>query len=210
VALCEGYLGVYPCGELFCLYFNIRHNKETNGDLCNCGSISFIPCSGKTYPYIKPHDSTRGWRGSFFYQADQAPPKKKFGLRSFVDGPAEEQDTWGILDDSTINEECQILSRWITKLHYDGLTGIDTIHCWLSRMADLSMSPSQEFFISSHRARKSLGGLIVCPLAPLEVSDVVRLLVDSLEVFIERNLHIEPGLDGVFSQVIDPLPRRAE
>jgi hypothetical protein len=70
VALCEGFLGVYPRGDLFRLYFNIRHNRDPNGDLRNCGSISFVPRSGKSYPYIKPHDSTKGWRGSFLYQAD--------------------------------------------------------------------------------------------------------------------------------------------
>jgi hypothetical protein len=36
VALCEGYLGIYPREDLFRLYFNIRHNKETNGDPRNC------------------------------------------------------------------------------------------------------------------------------------------------------------------------------
>jgi hypothetical protein len=91
VALCEGYLGVYPREDLLRLYFNIRQKKEANGDLGNYSSISFIPHSGKTYPYIKPHDTSRGWRGTFYYQADQAPPNKKFGLRSFVDGPAQEQ-----------------------------------------------------------------------------------------------------------------------
>jgi hypothetical protein len=109
VVLCEGYLGVYPRGDLFRLYFNIRHNKETNGDPRNCGFVSFVPHSGKTYPYIKPHDSARGWRGTFYYQADQAPPKKKFGPRSFVDGPAHEQDSWRVLDDSTLDEECHLL-----------------------------------------------------------------------------------------------------
>jgi hypothetical protein len=49
MAMCEGYLGVYPREDLFRLYFNIRHNKETNGDPHNCGSISFIPRGGKTY-----------------------------------------------------------------------------------------------------------------------------------------------------------------
>jgi hypothetical protein len=60
VALCEGFLGIYPRGDLFRLYFNIRHNRDANGDLRNCGSISFVPHSGKTYPYIKPHDSAKG------------------------------------------------------------------------------------------------------------------------------------------------------
>jgi hypothetical protein len=57
--------------------------------------------------------------------------------------------------------------------------------------------------------KESSGGLVVCPPAPLEVSDVVRSLVGALQVFNERNLHVEPGLDGVFGQVIDPLPRYA-
>jgi hypothetical protein len=32
VALCEGYLGIYPRGELFRLYFNICHNRDSNAD----------------------------------------------------------------------------------------------------------------------------------------------------------------------------------
>jgi hypothetical protein len=133
VALCEGYLGINPCGDLFRLYFNIRHNRDANGDPRNCGSVSFVPRSGKSYPYITPHDSAKGWRGSFFYQADQAPPERKYGLRSFVDGPAEEQDSWGVMDDFTMDNECQLCSRQISKLVFSGLTGADTIHCWISR-----------------------------------------------------------------------------
>jgi hypothetical protein len=68
-----------------------------------------------------------------FYQADQAPPERKYGLRSFVDGPAKEQDSWGIMDDFTMDDECQLCSRQISKLVFSGLTGADTIHCWISR-----------------------------------------------------------------------------
>jgi hypothetical protein len=70
VTLCKGYLGIYLRGDLFCLYFNIRHNRDANGDPRNCTSVSFVPRSRKSYPYIKPHDSAKGWRGSFFYQAN--------------------------------------------------------------------------------------------------------------------------------------------
>jgi hypothetical protein len=133
IALCEGFLGVYPRGDLFRLYFNIHHNRDPNGDLCNYGSISFVPHSRKSYPYIKPHDSAKGWWGSFFYQANQAPPERKFGLRSFADGPAQEQDSWGIMDNFTMDEECQLCSRLIAKLVFFGMTGADTIHCWISR-----------------------------------------------------------------------------
>jgi hypothetical protein len=133
VALCEGYLGISPRGDLFRLYFNIRHNRDTNGDPRNCGSVSFVPQRGKSYPYIVPHDSAKGWRGSFFYLADQAPPERKYGLRSFDDGPAKEQDSWGVMDDFTMDDECQLCSRRISKLVFFGLTGADTIYCWVSR-----------------------------------------------------------------------------
>jgi hypothetical protein len=133
VVLCEGYLGIYPRGDLFRLYFNIHHNRDANGDSRNCRSVSFVPRSGKSYPYIIPRDSAKGWQGSFFYQADQAPPERKYGLRSFVDGPAKEQDSWGVMDDFTMDDECQLCSRRISNLVFSGLTGADTIHCWISR-----------------------------------------------------------------------------
>jgi hypothetical protein len=46
IVLCEGYLGINPRGDLFRLYFNIRHNWDANGDPRNCGSVSFVPRAG--------------------------------------------------------------------------------------------------------------------------------------------------------------------
>jgi hypothetical protein len=57
--------------------------------------------------------------------------------------------------------------------------------------------------------KESLGGLVVGSSAPLEVTNVMGSLVSPLKIFGECSLHIEPGLDGVFCQVIDPLPRSA-
>jgi hypothetical protein len=37
------------------------------------------------------------------------------------------------MDDFTMDDECQLCSRWILKLVFSGLTGADTIHCWVSR-----------------------------------------------------------------------------
>jgi hypothetical protein len=37
------------------------------------------------------------------------------------------------MDDSTMDDECQLWSWWIFKLVFAGLTGADTIHCWISR-----------------------------------------------------------------------------
>jgi hypothetical protein len=41
----------------------------------------------------------------------------------------------------------------------------------------------------------------------LEVTYIVMSLVGTLKVFSERSLHVKPGLDGIFRQVVDPLPR---
>jgi hypothetical protein len=57
--------------------------------------------------------------------------------------------------------------------------------------------------------KESSGGLVVGASAPLEVTNVMGSLVSPLEIFGERSLHIEPGLDRVFCQVVDPLPRSA-
>jgi hypothetical protein len=57
--------------------------------------------------------------------------------------------------------------------------------------------------------KESSRGLIVSPPAPLEVTDIMRSLIGTLEVFGKRSLHIEPGLDGIFCKVVDPLPRCA-
>jgi protein-tyrosine-phosphatase len=37
------------------------------------------------------------------------------------------------MDDFTMDDECQLCSRRISKLVFSGLTGVDTIHCWISR-----------------------------------------------------------------------------
>jgi hypothetical protein len=64
------------------------------------------------------------------------------------------------------------------------------------------------FHIKPSREESS-GGLVVGPSAPLEIANVMGSLVSPLKVFGEHGLHIEPGLDGVFCQVIAPLPRSA-
>jgi hypothetical protein len=37
------------------------------------------------------------------------------------------------MDDFTMDDECQLCSRRISKLVFSGLTGADTIHCRISR-----------------------------------------------------------------------------
>jgi hypothetical protein len=37
------------------------------------------------------------------------------------------------MDDFTMDDECQLCSRRISKLVFSGLTSADTIHCWISQ-----------------------------------------------------------------------------
>jgi hypothetical protein len=37
------------------------------------------------------------------------------------------------MDDFTMDDECQLCARWISKLVFSGLTGADTIYCWVAR-----------------------------------------------------------------------------
>jgi hypothetical protein len=110
VALCEGYLGILPMVDLFQLFFSIRPNYENDGFPRTCGTICFLPRRSKDYSFITPLDSAMGWRGSWFYMVDKAAPSRSFGLHPF-----------------------EILARRIAKLTQDGLKGIDTINCWISR-----------------------------------------------------------------------------
>jgi hypothetical protein len=54
--------------------------------------------------------------------------------------------------------------------------------------------------------KESFRGLVIYSLTPLEITYIVRSLVGTLKVFSKHSLHVEPGLDGIFCQVIDPMP----
>jgi hypothetical protein len=47
------------------------------------------------------------------------------------------------MDDFTMDDECQLCSRRISKLVFSRLTGADTIHCWVSwRIQPLQYRPA--------------------------------------------------------------------
>jgi hypothetical protein len=108
IALCEGYLGINPRGDLFCLCFNIRYNRDANGDPRNCGLVFFVPRSGKSYPYIIPYDSANGLRGSFFYLADQALLKGSMACGLLLMAPLR----------SRIAGVSWMILRWMTNASY--------------------------------------------------------------------------------------------
>jgi hypothetical protein len=132
-ALCEGYLGIFPRVDLFHLFFSVRPNFEDDGFPQNRGTICFLPRRSKYYPFITSLDSTIGWRGSWFYMADKVAPSQTFGLRPFENIAAECLDSWKPVNDDSATPYVKLLARQIAKFTQDGLIGINTINCWISR-----------------------------------------------------------------------------
>jgi hypothetical protein len=132
-ALCEGLIGICPRVDLFQLYFSVRANYEDDRFLQTCGTICFLPQRSKEYPFITPLDSAIGWRGSCFYMADKPAPSQVHGLLPFENIAAQPLDSWKPVNDETATPYVKLLARRIAKLSKDGLKGIDTINCWISR-----------------------------------------------------------------------------
>jgi hypothetical protein len=129
MAWCEGYLGILPTVDLFQLFFCVWPNFEDDVFPWTCGTICFVSRRSKYYPFITPLDSTRGWRGSWFFQADKAAPSRTFGLHPFENVPVESRDSLKPVNDDSAIPYVKLLARRIAKLTYDGLKGIDTINC---------------------------------------------------------------------------------
>jgi hypothetical protein len=132
-ALSEGYLGIRPRVDLFQLFFSVRANYEDDGSLRTCGTVCFLPRRSKEYPFITPLDSAIGWRGSWFFMADKPAPSQPRGLPPFKNVAAESRDSWTAVNDGSATPNVKLLAWRIAKLSMDGLKGIDTINCWISR-----------------------------------------------------------------------------
>jgi hypothetical protein len=65
--------------------------------------------------------------------ADKAAPSQSFGLPSFENTAAEPLDSWKPVNDDSATPYIKLLAWRIAKLTQDGLKGIDTINCWISR-----------------------------------------------------------------------------
>jgi hypothetical protein len=65
--------------------------------------------------------------------ADKPAPSQAHGLPSFKNVAAESRDSWTAVNDQSATPYVKLLARRIAKLSVDGLKGIDTINCWISR-----------------------------------------------------------------------------
>jgi hypothetical protein len=65
--------------------------------------------------------------------ADKPAPSQACGLPSFQNIAAQPLDSWNPINDDTATPYVKLLAWRIAKLSKDGLKGIDTINCWISR-----------------------------------------------------------------------------
>jgi hypothetical protein len=65
--------------------------------------------------------------------ADKPMPSQACGLPPFKNVAAESHDSWTTINDESATPYVKLLARRIARLSVDGLKGIDTINCWISR-----------------------------------------------------------------------------
>jgi hypothetical protein len=65
--------------------------------------------------------------------ADKPAPSQARGLPPFKNVADESRDSWTAVNDESATPYVKLLARRIAKLSVDGLKGIDTINCWISR-----------------------------------------------------------------------------
>jgi hypothetical protein len=65
--------------------------------------------------------------------AKKAAPSQDYGLHPFENIAAQPLDSWKPVNDKSATPYVKLLVRRIAKLSKDGLKGIDTINCWISR-----------------------------------------------------------------------------
>jgi hypothetical protein len=64
---------------------------------------------------------------------DKPAPSQDRGLQPFENIAAQPLDSWKPVNDESATPYVKLLARRIAKLSKDGLKGIDTINCWISR-----------------------------------------------------------------------------
>ena len=65
VTLCEAYLGLWLCMELFCMFFFLRA-QTCDKRLRECRCVS-VYTKSSLFPKVLLPDSIKKWQGSFFY-----------------------------------------------------------------------------------------------------------------------------------------------
>ena len=128
VMLCEAYVGIWTCLEIFIMLFYLR-TQTTDGKLHECGCIS-IYMKNSVLPKIHLPDSVKKWQGSYFYVRNLT-EVDRIGLSAFSNAPLADK-SWGrkVLSDGALEEA--MMSR-LKQLVASGLTSRDLTLAWVSR-----------------------------------------------------------------------------
>ena len=128
VTLCEAYLGIWPCMEVFGMLFFLRA-QTTIGKLRDCDSVS-IYTKNSPLPRILLPDSIKKWQSSYFYVKNLS-NVDRIGLPAFSDVPPAHK-SWNRkpLADPALEE---VLMGRLKELVAACLTSWDLTLAWLSR-----------------------------------------------------------------------------
>ena len=69
ITLYEAYLGIWPCMEVFAMFFYLR-SQTTAGQQRDCSSVS-ISAKNTPLPKIYLPDSIKKWQGTYFYRSEE-------------------------------------------------------------------------------------------------------------------------------------------
>ena len=147
VTLCEAYLGIWPCMELFAQLFYLRA-QTIDGKQRDCGSVS-IYTKNLILPKIQLPDSVKKWQNSYFYVRNLT-QMDRIGQPAFSDAlPTRKSWSRKVPGDEVLEE---ILMGWLKHLVDVGLTSRDLNLAWMSHWVfPLRAREHKMCFYSGHR-----------------------------------------------------------
>ena len=137
--MCEAYLGIWPCMEVFGMFFYL-HAQTTDGKQRDCSSVS-IYTKNTPLPKIQLPDSIKKWQSTYFYVRNRT-EVDRVGLPAFSDAlPALKSWNRKPLIDGALEE---VLMGRLKELVDVGLTSRDLTLAWLSRRTFLLRAGSHK------------------------------------------------------------------
>jgi hypothetical protein len=92
--LCEGHLGVETDIKLFQWFYRIRPEDDSEKNICNCDSVTFILRARRNFPTLASHEYVRYWNREWFYHKNLSSKDQANKLLEFKDEAAKETPFW--------------------------------------------------------------------------------------------------------------------
>ncbi|KAE8784582.1 hypothetical protein D1007_41818 [Hordeum vulgare] len=90
ITLCEGFLGIEPCLDLWRRLFFFKQSSVTNKatdekQMSPCGVALVYHFSGSGFPHLPVHDSMKNWQRGFFYVKNINSVNDHINMSAFFD-----------------------------------------------------------------------------------------------------------------------------